>query len=219
MRIASLSALAVVLLAACGFAEVPTSDPSRTPVRTADPIPSFPFVPTLTSLPPGQTTVLQSANFSLVADDPAEAMSQLEDAVLAVGGFVSSASSWSSPDSPGYASLSARVPPGSLPDLRRAVFEVASQVQSESSYSQDVTAEFRLLHERLQAVALAKNHVWQLLIQNSDPHVAASLAIARDLLSQEETDLQRQLTDYQARASLASFDVTLNAPVATFLME
>jgi hypothetical protein len=147
------------------------------------------------------------------------AISLVEEAILDAGGFVVSASSWSSPGSPGYSSLSARVPPDSLPKVRSVALELASQVQSDSTYSQDVTSECRQLQQRLQAVALAENHVWELLIQTTDPQVATSLTIVRDLLVQERTNIERQLADYQERAMLASFDVTFNAPTASISIE
>jgi hypothetical protein len=96
---------------------------------------------------------------------------------------------------------------------------LSTQVQSDSAYTQDVTADYRRLHEHLQALALAENHVLQLLIQTNEPQLATSLMIVRDLLVQERINVERQLADYQDRATLASFDVTLNAPAAVIAIE
>jgi len=82
-----------------------------------------------------------------------------------------------------------------------------------------VTTDFRRLHEHLRAVALAETHVLQLLLQTDDPQLANSLVIVRDLLVQERTNVERQLADYQDRATLASFDVTLNAPAALITID
>lgn len=212
-------ALGLFLLTACSPIGRVVPDPSQTPPPPDAPRADFPFSPTPTSFPRGEMTILHSASLSLAVDDPSGALSALQAAVVDAGGFVASGSSWSSPGSPAYASLSARVPPEALPELRRAVMELSSQVQSDSMYSQDVTLEFQQLQERLQAATMAENHLWQLLIQAGDPQLATSLTIARELVGQEKANLQRQITDYLSRATLATFDVTLNAPAAFLSLE
>jgi hypothetical protein len=212
-------ALAASLLSSCRPTGVFTPGPSPTPYSSPTPTPVSAFSPTPTSLPQGPRTILQSASLSLTVESPAIALSRIQGAVLEAGGFVVSASSWSAPGSPGYSSLSARVPPESIPALRRVALGLSTQIQGDSTYSQDVTADYRRLHERLQTVALAENHILQLLIQTNEPELATSLLIVRELLMQERTNVERQLADYQDRATLAAFDVTLNAPAAMIAIE
>jgi hypothetical protein len=219
MRNLLVIALAASLLSACNPIGRFAPGPSATPPPLPTPTLFSPFAPTPTTLPQGTRTIIRSASLSLTANDPVRAISQVEQAVLDAGGFVVSASSWSSPGSPGSSSLSARVPPDSLPKVRLDALELASQLQSDSTYSQDVTSEFRQLQQRLQAVALAENDVWRLLIQTTDPQLAISLTLARDLLVLERTNIERQLADYQDRAMLASFDVTFNAPTELISIE
>jgi len=128
------------------------------------------------------------------------------------GGFVVSASSWSSPGSPAYSSLSARVPPESLSVLRRAALEIAEEVQSDSLYTQDVTSDYRLLHKRLQDLTQAQDQIWWLLIQTDDPKLASTFTILRDLLQTERSSVESQLLYYDQQAAFASFDITLNQP-------
>jgi len=212
-------ALAAFLLSSCRPTGNFTPGLSPTALASPTPTPFFAFSPTPTSLPQGLRTILQSASLSLTVDNPANALSRIQGAVLEAGGFVVSSSSWSSPGAPGYSSLSARVPPESIPALRHVALGLSTQVQSDSAYTQDVTADYRRLHEHLQALAQAENHVLQLLIQTNEPQLATSLMIVRDLLVQERLNVERQLTDYQDRATLASFDVTLNAPAAVIAIE
>ena len=84
---------------------------------------------------------------SLVVEDPRKVLATLEELVVEAGGFVTSASSYSSSESIAYANLSARVPPDMLPALRRAVLDLALQVQNDSMSSQDITHQYRSLLE------------------------------------------------------------------------
>lgn len=158
--------------------------------------------------------MIQSASLSLAAEDPTEALTTLEQAVLDAGGFIVSASSWSSPGSPGYASLSARVPPEALAEVRRAALDLALQIQGDSMYGQDVTMEIRRLHGRLQSLVQAEDHVRRLIAEADDPQLAASLTVINDLVSLEVTNVRNQLADYESRSTLASLDVSFNSSAA-----
>lgn len=193
--------------------------PSLTPSPGSGPGEAIPFPPTPTSLPGERPRIVHSASLSLTVEDPSTALSLLQEAIVDAGGFVASASSWSSPGSTPYASLSAKVPPDALPEVRRAAIGLALQLQSDSLYSQDVTLESLQLQDRLQAISMAENHLWMLLLQTTDPQLARSLTILRELIGDEKESIQYQLTDLERRAEFASFDVSLNSPPALLSIE
>jgi hypothetical protein len=199
-----------LLLAACSAGPLPTA------AAHVDSPEHFLLDPTPTALPPSQRIIIRTVSLSLLVEDTAAALTELQQAVEDAGGFVVSASSWSSPDSPGYSSLSARVPPEALSALRRAALEGADQVQSDSMYSQDATSQYRLLHKRLQDLIQAQEHIWTLLVESRDPRQATSLTMVRDLLQSERTSVEGQLASYDEQSTLASFDVTFNQPAAIF---
>ncbi len=209
-------ALAACLLASCrsDTQALAAATPS---LLTPAPTEFFPPAPAL--LPLGTRIIIQSANLSLTVDDPAKALAQIEGAVLELGGFVVSSNSWSSPGSPASSSLSARVPRDSLPALRRVAIGLSNQIQSDGTYSQDVTPDHRRLHARLKLLARAEDHLVQTLIHASAQEQVASLLIAHQMIVQERTNIEAQLAEYEDRAALASFDVTLNGPAAAFFVE
>lgn len=174
---------------------------------------------TRTVLPQSLRRVAHSASLTIVVDDPAMALSRLQGAILEAGGFVLSSSSWSSPGSPGYSNLSARVPSDALSNLRQVALELARQVQSDSTYGQDMTTELRQLQRRLQDVTQAEDHLWQFIVQSDDPQLGTSFAVVRDLLQREKADIERQLADSADRVAFASFDVVLNQASGLTLVE
>jgi hypothetical protein len=145
---------------------------------------------------------------SLIAADPVEASASLEALILDAGGYVVSASSWSSPESGGYASLSARVPPEALAALRRSAIEGATQTQSDSLYSQDVTVEYGFLVDRAAELARADAHLQRLFSEAPDLEAATSFMLLRELLLQERKNIETQLQNYKGRMILATFDVS-----------
>jgi hypothetical protein len=197
------------LLAAC--TPVAASVENLTPLPTQAPTRPSGLLPG--TLPFGTRLIIRSSSMTMVVDDPAKALSALEQAVEDAGGFVVSASYYSSPDYPGYSSLSARVSPEALTDLRRAALRIASSVQSDSVYSQDVTGEYRLLYAQLTELQQTEEHLWQLVTETKDRELAASFALLRDLIQQEATSVESQLLSYEDRSAFATFDVTLNQTV------
>jgi hypothetical protein len=183
------------------------------------PTPSEFFAATPALLTRGTRIIIQSANLSLNVDDPAKALAQIEGAVMELGGFVASSNSWTSPGSPASSSLSARVPRNSLPALRRVAIGLSNQIQSDGTYSQDVTPDHRRLLVRLRVLERAEDHLVQLLTHASAQEQVASLLIAHQMVVQEKTSIEAQLSEYEDRATYASFDVTLNGPSAAFFIE
>jgi hypothetical protein len=154
--------------------------------------------------------VLHSSSLSLLVDDPAAALSDLEQHVYELGGFVESASSYSSGEGTAYSSLSARVSSESLPALRQAALALAVQVQNDSTYSQDVTVEYRRLGERLEDLHQAEEQVHRLLANPSQFDATASILLLRDLLLQEKENIEAQLLNYDQRSALASISISFS---------
>ncbi len=192
----------VFVLAACGPIVAPTG--AGPTVQAATQTPASPIPTTAFDRP----VVLQSASLSLITQDPVGASAALEALVLEAGGYVVSASSWSATEGGGYASLSARVPPEALASLRRSAIEAATQTQSDSLYSQDVSVEYGFLAERAADLERADAQLQRLLPEAHDPEAATSFMLLRELLLQERKNVETQLQNYQSRMTLASLDVS-----------
>jgi len=180
-----------------------TSTPARSP--TVSPTPTRP------ALVFHDRVVITSSSLSLVVDDPAASLATLEALVEDAGGFVSSASSWSDPQT-AYSSLSAKVPPAALPELRRSAIELASNVQSNSTYSQDVTSEVQSLRDRLSLIDESENRLLEILLGTSDASLAKSFVLVAQLFQQERQNAESQLSNYLDSSILSSFDVSMNRP-------
>jgi hypothetical protein len=146
---------------------------------------------------------------SFIVEDPRKVLATLEELVVEAGGFVTSASSYSSSESIAYANLSARVPPDKLPTLRRAVLDLALQVQNDSMSSQDITHQYRSLLESQAELARARENLHRLLSEAGDPSATESLILLHDLLKQQMESVESQLQSYQESAALSSFDISL----------
>jgi len=219
MKTLAIIALAACLLAACG----PTVDMAP----AATPTPSSVLAPATCErcAPPAvgswirHVMILQSVNLGLTVEDPVRVLAQLESAVKEKGGVVVSSTTWASPGSPASASLSARVPPEALLDLRRVALGLSSQVQNDSLYGQDVTVEYRRLQARHQALQQAETHLVRLLTQTPDPQASEALLLAHQMVRDERVNIEAQLADYDARADLSSFDVMLDGPAPMLFTE
>ena len=199
----------LLVLAACSPAVATEVVPSQIP-PTPPPVSPTP-TPTAVS---EQPIILQSASLSMIAADPVEASAALQALILEAGGYVVSSSSWSSTGS-GYASLSARVPPEALASLRRAAVEAADQIQSDSMYSQDVSLEYGLLLERAAGLEHADELLQRLLSQAGEPESLSSYMLLRELLIQEQKNVESQIQNYRSRMSMASLDVSWSQAALT----
>jgi hypothetical protein len=201
---------AAAVLSAC---TVP-SGTAATPTSVVEPAAATPLPaePTPTAVLPAWASrvVIRSSSLSLIVEDPTAAASELEAAIDDAGGFVASASSWPSGEGQAYASLSARIPPGALPEVRRAAMALAQQIQSESTYSQDVTAEYQMLVERLELIGAAESRLLSLTPNPEDPAAFRVVLLVSELLRQEQRNVEMQLQNYQDRSTLASLDVTFS---------
>ena len=204
--------LFLLFLTACSPIGAPT--PTRIPGGVATPPPALAVPPSTAPLGAFDRIILRYSSMSLVVEDPSQVLASIEALVLEAGGYVSSASSWSSSESTAYANLSARVPPDSLPALRRSVLELAMQVQSDSMSSQDITNQYRSLLDRQSELQRAKTDLRRLLSQATDPSTTDSLILLHDLLHAETSNVESQLQSYQESAGLSSFDISLTQPAA-----
>jgi uncharacterized protein YukE len=192
-----------LLLVACAQPDRAGVEPARRPTHT----------PAATE-PPGERVILHSASYTIIATDPARALSEMQQAVERAGGYVTSASSWTGDGSSSYASLSARVPPEALPALNEALVQIADQIQSQSAYIQDVTAEIAKLRERRQELTQAQDAVRSMLTGKSDRRGLDSYSILIELLDTELGYVEGQLDSYDEQSTLASFDVSINQPAS-----
>lgn len=192
--------------AACGpLPSITTPTPQAIP--SSSPVPAPTRSPSLFP----DRVVTTSSSLSLIVDDPAASLASLEALVADAGGFVSSASSWSDAQT-AYASLSARVPPAALAELRRAAIALASGVGSNSTYSQDVTSQVQSLQERLSLIDESEDRLLQVLLGTSDASLARAYVLVAEMFQQERQNAQGQLQNYLDSSTLSSFDVSLNRP-------
>ena len=208
-----LLAAAAAFLAACG----------RLPQRISTPAalsPETSATPTRIPMAGTERVVISSSSLSLTVEDPAAALTALESLVAEAGGFVSSSSAWSDTQT-GYASLSAKVPPQALAGLRQAAIELAMSVDSNSTYSQDVTFEVQSLYDRIALVDESEHRLLEILLGTDDPSLAKSYVLVAELFRQEREDAEGQLRNYLQSSTLSSFDVSLNrtSPVLRQMQE
>lgn len=212
-------ALAACFLTSCRPADLAAGTATPTPsspegsaaCASCAPAPAGPWI--------GRRLILQSANLSLAVDDPVRTLSQIEAAVAEMDGVVLSSSTWGSPGSPTSASLSARIPPQALIKLRRLALGLASQVQSDNVYSQDATQDYQRLRRRLDELEQAETHLLEILTRGAERLEARSVMIACQMVAQERASVEAQIADYDSRAGLASFDLSLNGPGPMLMIE
>jgi Domain of unknown function (DUF4349) len=210
MRTITALALAACLLTSCRSDVGPVPLATPTPFSLQPPAACERCAPTPAGSWLIRHKILQSASLTLTVGDPIQALSQIESAVEELGGVVLSSSSWSSPGSSASANLSARLPLGTLLDMRRVAMGLASQVQNDSVYGQDITVEYARLEARRADLLQAEKHLARLMTQTADLQAADALVLARQMVTQERVNIESQLADYDSRADWASFDVSLN---------
>jgi hypothetical protein len=206
-------AASAVAMTACGRLPQRISTPAAPP-------PEIPATSTRIPVVMPERVVISSSSLSLTVEDPAEALAALEALVAQAGGFVSSSSVWSDTQQ-GYASMSAEVPPQALAELRQSAIELAQSVDSNSTYSQDVTFEVQALYDRIALIDGTEHRLLEILLGTDDPSLAESYVVVAELFRQERETAESQLRNYLQSSSLSSFDVNLNRTPAVLrqLME
>jgi uncharacterized protein DUF4349 len=192
--------LLLTLSAGCTGSDNAKVNPN--PPATETPVPSF--------LLPVDRVILHSANYTITVKNPARALTDLQHAVEAAGGYVSSASSYSSEGSGGYASLNAKVPPEALPALSAAIDKLAEQVQSQNASVQDVTSDMLTLQQRYQDLAYARDELLWFLINDKDMDKLSTFGTLQELLTTELKSVADQLQSYEQQSKLSSLDITIN---------
>jgi len=199
--------LIVFLLSACAQTNKSSVDPAQ-PITETPVVPSF--------LLPVERVILHSASYTITVRNPARALSDLQRAVEEAGGFVNSASSWSGEGSGSYASLSAKVPPESLPTLSEALERIADEIQNQSVYVQDVTSDILKLQRRHHDLTRAQGELLWFLISKQDLDRLSTFGILQELLDTELKSVESQLESYEQQSRLGTFDVTINQPASTY---
>ncbi len=199
--------LVAFLLSACAGKNNSNVDPADLPTET-------PVLPAF--LLPVDRVIVHSASYTIIVRNPTRALTDLQRAVEQAGGFVSSASSYSSNGSASYSSLSAKVPPEALPTLSAALNKIADQVQNQSVYVQDVTAEVHKLQRRHADLTHARDELLLFLLNSRDLDRFSTFGILQELLDSEIKSVESQLENYEGQAELGSFDVTINQPSAVY---
>jgi len=212
-------AFAVCLLTSCRPTDLPAAAATPTPCSPEITVGCTSSTPTPAAPWFARPIILQSANLSLTVEDPVKVLSQIEGAVVEMGGVVVSSSTWSSPGSPASASLSARIPPEALLKLRRVALGLASQVQNDNLYSQDATQDYLRLRQRLEDLIQAEADLLEIVTRGADRQTAQSIMIACQMVAQERANIESQIADYDGRASLASFDLSLNGSGPILMIE
>ena len=85
-------------------------------------------------------------------------------------------------------------------------------MQSNSTYSQDVTSEVQSLRERLSLIDESENRLLEILLGTSDASLAKSFVLVAQLFQQERQNAESQLRNYLDSSTLSSFDVSMNRP-------
>jgi len=199
--------LIVFLLSACAGTNNSSVDPAQH-ITEAPVVPSF--------LLPVERVILHSASYTITVRNPARALSDLQRAVEEAGGYVNSASSWSGEGSGSYASLSAKVPPESLPTLSEALERIADEIQNQSVYVQDVTSDILKLQRRHHDLTRAQGELLWFLISKQDLDRLSTFGILQELLDTELKSVESQLESYEQQSRLGTFDVTINQPASTY---
>ena len=199
--------LIALLLSACAGKNTSSLDPAKLPNDT-------PVVPAYLLLV--DRVIVHSASYTIIVKNPSRALTDLQQAVEKAGGFVSSASAYSVDGSSSYASLSAKVPPEALPMLSAALQKIADQVQNQSVYVQDVTADVHRLQQRHADLTHAQNELFLFLLNSKDLDRFSTFGILQELLDTELKSVESQLESYEQQSKLGSFDVTINQPSAVY---
>src|SRR3990170_4129515 len=144
-----------------------------------------------------QTVVIRYSTMDLLAEDPAEAVGELERIIDEAGGVVS----WSTAGD-GYAELSAQVPSGSLIDIRLAARQIAVQILSDETSSEDVTEVYEDLVERFGQLEQAEEEIQTILASAKDPQQISSFQLVLRLLGQEKETVETDMKYYADSGSI-----------------
>ena len=158
---------------------------------------------------PTNREIIVTGNVELAADDPVATSSQIASYVESIGGNVASRNEWrATPNSPGGASLSLRVPAGSLNSLIDHLANFG-EVRSTWVNQWDVTEQAVDLDARINALQTSVTRLTQLMADAAD--TADLLNVEREL-SRRQADLdslRASRADLAGRVQMSTLDLNI----------
>ncbi|UCC63477.1 MAG: DUF4349 domain-containing protein [Anaerolineae bacterium] len=144
--------------------------------------------------------IIYTVNMDLVVEDAAAALEQIESLAAEMGGFVSNSNAWKEKDQL-RARVTVRVPADKLDQALAQIRDLATDVQSESRDSDDVTDQFTDLEARLRNLRKTEGELLELLEtrQEETGDTEAILEVHRYL-----TDIRGQIEQIQGRVNYLS---------------
>ncbi|NLG51690.1 MAG: DUF4349 domain-containing protein [Chloroflexi bacterium] len=165
----------------------------------------------------GERMIITTVNMSLLVEDTDQAVAELQALTASYQGYISESRRWYSGEQP-YASLTLRIPAGSLSESLDRIRQLAIKVESENSSGEDVTEEYMDLDARLRNLEATETELLALLTEVRENRGKAEeiLEIHRELTNirgQIETVKGRQ--QYLERmTALATIHVELRPKAA-----
>ena len=147
-------------------------------------------IPT-TSTVPDERMIVRTGSISMVVNDINAALDNIAQMATGYKGYVVSSNSWKNGEQM-YGSISIRVPAESYDIASKSVGQMAVEVTSQSSSSQDVTAEYVDLGAQLSSLQATQAQL--LLIMAKADKVADILAVQAQL-----TQIQTQIEQIKGR--------------------
>jgi len=144
--------------------------------------------------------IIYTVNMDLVVEDAAVALEQIESLAAEMGGFVSNSNAWKEKEQL-RARITVRVPADKLDQALAQIRDLATDVQSESRDSDDVTEQFTDLEARLRNLRKTEEELLELLEtrQEETGDTEAILEVHRYL-----TDIRGQIEQFQGRMNYLS---------------
>lgn len=162
----------------------------QAPSITVTSAPEFGGV-TTSSTVPDTRMIVRTGNISIVVDDITAALASIAQMAEGYKGYVVSSNSWKDGERV-YGSISIRIPAESYDIASKSVANMAVEVTSQSSSSQDVTAEYVDLGAQLSSLQATQAQL--LLIMSKADKVADILAVQAQL-----TQIQTQIEQIKGR--------------------
>ncbi len=162
----------------------------------------------------GVRKIVYTANLELTCDDPAEALEEITQKALSLGGYIASSDTYTDDDGPYRSTASLKVPSASL-DALVAAAEGAGTVDSYSLNSDDISLSYYDIQARLTSAEAEETQLLTILAQCETVEdllaVRAELAKVRaDIESyQAQINLWDNLVDY------ATLEITIRRTAKT----
>ena len=146
---------------------------------------------TTSSTVPDDRMIVRNGNISMVVDDIGAALDDIAQMAIGYKGYVVSSNSWKNGEQV-YGSISIRIPAESYDTASKSIGNMAVEVTSQSTSSQDVTEEYVDLGAQLSSLKATETQL--LLIMSKADKVADILAVQAQL-----TQIQTQIEQIQGR--------------------